>query len=51
MVIGEADDLLDKKLFGLRCRYVGWMERQGAEVQITEEVIEAAAGNETRETQ
>jgi len=27
MLIGEAEDLLDRKLFGLRCRYIGWMSR------------------------
>ena len=35
MLIREAEDLLDRKLFGLRCRYIGWMSKSMAAVNWT----------------
>jgi hypothetical protein len=35
MLIGEVKDLLDRKLFGLRYRYIGWISRSMAAVNWT----------------
>jgi len=35
MLVREAEDLLDRKLFGLRCKYIRWMSRSTAAVNWT----------------